>query len=152
MKRKNLVVIVVLVLIVLQLNLVLSHSEHETLDVKSIINSKVHCDKLNETQLEAIGDYFMQLMHQNNHEQMEEMMCDNDENCLKEMHTNMAYRFYCNQIDNADYYKPKLFWVYTVTTLSILILLILTAIIIYFILKNKNKVKNKNKGKVKKKK
>ena len=67
-------------------------------EAKKLIEQKVSCDELTEEQLEAIGDYYMELMHPGEaHEAMEEMMGGEGSESLRQVHLNMGYRFYCNK-------------------------------------------------------
>lgn len=67
-------------------------------ETKKLIESGISCDKLTEDQLEAIGDYYMELMHPGEqHEIMDRMMGGEGSESLRQAHINMALRFYCGQ-------------------------------------------------------
>src|SRR3989344_7165279 len=65
---------------------------------KQLIDSGVNCDNLNDVQLEAMGDYYMEQMHPGQaHEFMDNMMGGEGSESLKLVHINMAKRIYCNE-------------------------------------------------------
>ncbi|MFQ5474495.1 MAG: hypothetical protein ACE5DM_01535 [Candidatus Nanoarchaeia archaeon] len=65
---------------------------------KALIESGIACDGLSEEQLEAIGDYFMEQMHPGEaHELMDERMGGEGSENLRQVHINMARRFYCTE-------------------------------------------------------
>jgi len=79
------------------MSLVFAH-EHDFTEAKQIIDSKLGCDKLNDKQLELIGDYYMEQMHPGSaHEAMDSMMGGEGSQSLKQIHIQMAKRFYCNE-------------------------------------------------------
>ena len=77
----------------------------EFAEAKSIIDAKTPCSKLNENQLESIGDYLMEQMHPGEaHELMDRMMGGEGSESLRLIHIAMAKRIYCNDINSsADY-------------------------------------------------
>lgn len=75
-----------------------SIAEHEESFVKAqeIITQGIKCESLNDSDLEMIGEFFMEQMHPGEaHIRMDEMMSRGNDERLKEIHINMAYRFYC---------------------------------------------------------
>lgn len=65
---------------------------------KQLVNSNLSCDKLNESQLELIGDFYMEQMHPGQaHELMDNMMGGEGSESLKQVHINIAKRLYCNE-------------------------------------------------------
>jgi putative membrane protein len=67
-------------------------------ETKKLIDSNISCDKLNESQLEEIGDYYMEQMHPGSeHEMMDKMMGGEGSARLEQMHISMARRLYCNE-------------------------------------------------------
>ena len=65
---------------------------------KMLTDSEIACDKLSDEQLEAIGEYYMELMHPGEaHELMDEMMGGEGSASLKQVHINMAQQFYCEK-------------------------------------------------------
>ena len=77
-----------------------AHSDEDFAAAEDIISKKISCDELNDSQLEMLGDYYMEQIHPGEaHEQMDEMMGGEGSESLKQMHIAMAYRFYCNDGD-----------------------------------------------------
>ncbi len=65
-------------------------------EAKKLIESKAPCDQLNETQLEKMGDYYMEQMHPGElHEIMDERMGGEGSDSLRLAHISMAKAFYC---------------------------------------------------------
>lgn len=89
-------IIIILTILILSLSIVIAD---ESIDEgKKLVNSKVSCNNLNETQLEKIGDYIMEQMHPGEqHTSMENMMGGEESETLKQSHINMARRFYCGE-------------------------------------------------------
>jgi len=70
--------------------------EHNFEEVEQLIKNKVPCDNLTEDQLEMMGDYYMEQIHPGEqHEIMDNMMGGEGSESLRQVHINMAYRFYC---------------------------------------------------------
>ncbi len=89
-------IIVLAVVLVLGMVAVSAHSEAEFAEAQQLINSKVPCSQLNESQLSMIGDYYMEQMHPGAaHEYMDQMMGGDGSAALEQMHINMAESFYC---------------------------------------------------------
>ena len=83
----------------LALNLVNSITQQEINEAKGLIDSKVNCKSLSDSQLEIIGEYEMELMHPgDSHEAMHKMMGlkegSGDE---KQFHINMSKTIYCGE-------------------------------------------------------
>ena len=72
---------------------------NETFEVaESIINAELPCSQLTDSQLEDLGDYYMEQMHPGeSHELMDEMMGGEGSESLKDMHISMAKRLYCGE-------------------------------------------------------
>ena len=70
---------------------------NETFDAaKALIAQEVPCSDLTQDQLEQLGDYYMEQMHPGAaHERMDAMMGGEGSESLRQMHINMAKRFYC---------------------------------------------------------
>lgn len=67
---------------------------------KQLISSNVSCDKLNDRQLESIGDYFMEQTHPGaQHVAMENMMGGEGSESLRRAHLQMAQVLYCRRAD-----------------------------------------------------
>src|SRR3990167_6176032 len=74
-------------------------------DAKNIINAKTPCANLSESQLETLGDYFMEQMHPGeSHETMEKLMGGEGSESLRLIHIAMAQRLYCNDLNGAVNY------------------------------------------------
>lgn len=64
---------------------------------EQIVNARVSCSQLNESQMAMIGDYFMEQIHSGKqHEYMDAMMGGEGSQSLEYMHIAMAEQFYCN--------------------------------------------------------
>lgn len=73
-----------------------SHAE-DFAEAKQIIDAKTPCSKLAESQLEVLGDYFMEQMHPGEvHEAMDKMMGGEGSESLRQVHIAIAKRIYCN--------------------------------------------------------
>ncbi len=67
---------------------------------KALVDSKISCDKLTNDQLEAIGDYLMELRHPGEaHEYMDKMMGGESSASLRNAHIQMAQVLYCGRSD-----------------------------------------------------
>jgi uncharacterized membrane protein len=72
---------------------------------KQIIGSNISCDKLNSSQLELLGDYFMEQMHPGQaHEAMDQMMGGEGSDSLRNAHIQMALVLYCGQTNTSVTY------------------------------------------------
>ncbi len=101
MKINGLIGFLIVVLLLFS-TFALANGDHgsEIEEGRNLIGSKVSCDDLNDEQLEAIGDYYMEQMHPGEqHEVMDEMMGGEGSESLGEMHINMARSFYCGEHD-----------------------------------------------------
>src|SRR3989339_1278993 len=83
----------------LALNLVNSITQQEINEAKGLIDSKVDCKSLSDSQLEIIGEYEMELMHPGeSHELMHQMMgLKESSEAEKQFHINMAKAIYCGE-------------------------------------------------------
>lgn len=95
MKKIFLIVAVLL----LSLGLVSAISQKEIIEAKSLIDSKVSCNKLTDEQLELIGEYYMEQMHPGeSHELMHQMMgLKEGSEAEEQFHINMAKAIYCGE-------------------------------------------------------
>ncbi|MBI2668801.1 hypothetical protein HYX14_03080 [Candidatus Woesearchaeota archaeon] len=83
------------ILVLLLLPLALAH---EDVDAKTLIDSNVPCDQLDDDQLESMGDYYMEQIHPGEaHKLMDNMMGGEGSASLAQMHILMAKRLYCNE-------------------------------------------------------
>ncbi|RMD45247.1 hypothetical protein D6829_02805 [Candidatus Pacearchaeota archaeon] len=65
---------------------------------KEIISSKKSCDFLSDSDLEALGEYFMEQMHPGEeHELMDARMGGEGSEALRQAHIRMGTGFYCRQ-------------------------------------------------------
>ncbi len=63
-----------------------------------LVQSNVPCGKLTASQLESIGDYYMEQMHPGNlHEIMDERMGGEGSESLRLVHISIAKSFYCGE-------------------------------------------------------
>lgn len=72
---------------------------HDFTEGKELIESNADCDQLTEQQLEEIGEYLMEQMHQGErHGLMHQMMgLQEGTETEEQFHLNMAKRMYCNE-------------------------------------------------------
>ncbi len=69
----------------------------DTAYAQSLIQQKIPCSQLNQTQLISIGDYYMsQVFSPQQHEYMDNMMGGDSSPMAEQMHIAFAYRYYCN--------------------------------------------------------
>lgn len=70
-------------------------------EAEEIIANNVSCSDLSDSELDVLGDYYMEQVHPDEaHEYMDEMMGGEGSLSLEQVHIAMAYRFYCGE----DYY------------------------------------------------
>ena len=94
---RKILILIMSITLLLSINLVFAH-EHNFAETKQLIDSGISCDKLTDEQLESIGDYYMEQMHPGEaHEMMDQMMGGEGSENLKQVHIQMAKRFYCNE-------------------------------------------------------
>src|SRR3989344_108701 len=87
-----------ILLISIVLMAALATADESVEEGKKLVESKINCNELNDEQLNAIGDYYIEQMHPGeSHELMDKMMGGEGSITLKQMHTNMAKRLYCNE-------------------------------------------------------
>ncbi len=72
--------------------------------VDSILNSSIPCKELSNQDLVMIGDYFMELMHPQNHKIIEKVVCNNDEACLNQIHISVAKNTYCSKFHDYGWF------------------------------------------------
>jgi hypothetical protein len=94
-------IIMILGILLLSVALVSADGDHqsEIEEGKKLVESGVSCDKLNDEQLEAIGEYLMEQMHPGeSHEAMHKMMgMEEGTEYHKQVHVNMARMMYCGE-------------------------------------------------------
>ncbi len=70
-------------------------------EARKLIDAKTPCQDLTESQLEMIGDYYMEQMHPGeSHQYMEEAMGGEGSERLRLMHIAIAKKIYCNDLDS----------------------------------------------------
>ncbi len=73
--KKIIIIFVMIVALLLNLSLVNAVTQQEISETKSLIDSKANCKSLSDSQLEIIGEYYMEQMHPGeSHELMHKMM------------------------------------------------------------------------------
>ena len=92
--------IIFFVMLLLSVVFVAAHSG-EIEEGKILAESNVSCNSLNDAQLEAIGEYYMEQMHPGEaHELMDSLMGGESSESLRQMHIYMAKRLYCGEYGN----------------------------------------------------
>ena len=93
------IIFVVIVALLLSLGLANAITQQEISEAKGLIDSKVDCKSLSDSQLEIIGEYEMELMHPGeSHELMHKMMgLKEGSEAEKQFHINMAKTIYCDE-------------------------------------------------------
>lgn len=97
---RKILTLLVLGMLLLNIGLVFANGEHqnEVEEGKKLVESEISCDKFNDEQLEAIGEYLMEQMHPGEaHEMMDQMMGGEGSESLKQMHIQMAKGIYCDE-------------------------------------------------------
>ena len=91
--------LVISLILLLSLSLVSAISQQEIDEAKSLIDSKVSCDNLENEQLEIIGEYYMEQMHPGESHKLMHKMMGLEEGTEEEeqFHINMAQAIYCNE-------------------------------------------------------
>ena len=100
MKNKSYLILGIFVLFSLNFAFISAHGEETFAEAEEIIMQKISCDNLTESQLEILGDYYMEQMHPGElHEIMDERMGGEGSGSLKIVHINMGLAFYCGEHD-----------------------------------------------------
>lgn len=96
MKKTMLIVTAVLLF---GLHMAIAITPNEIAEAKTLVNSKADCNALSDSQLEIIGEYYMEQMHPaESHELMHRMMGLKEGSSQEEkFHISMAQRLYCNE-------------------------------------------------------
>ena len=83
---------------------VLAHGEEEIEQGRELVESKVSSDELSDEQLEAIGEYYMELMHPGSlHDAMHEMMgLEEGTEAHETFHISLAQRMYCGEYSSTS--------------------------------------------------
>src|SRR3989338_4715724 len=93
------IIFVLVVALLFNLSLVNAITEQEIKEAKSLIDSKIDCENLSDSQLEIIGGYYMEQMHPGEaHELMHKMMgLQEGSEDEEQFHINMAKTMYCGE-------------------------------------------------------
>src|SRR3989339_1584216 len=96
---KKIILLIIGLVLLLNLSLVSAVTQQEIDEAKSLVDSKVNCDKLTNSQLEIIGEYYMEQMHPGeSHELMHKMMgLEEGSETEEQFHVNMAKTIYCGE-------------------------------------------------------
>src|SRR3989344_1846684 len=96
---KKILLLILGIVLLLNLGLVNAATQQELDEVKNLIDSKVDCKNLSDSQLEIIGEYYMEKMHPGeSHELMHKMMgLEEGSEAEKQFHINMAKTIYCGE-------------------------------------------------------
>ncbi len=90
----------IIVMVALVASFALAADEFD--QARSLIQSKTPCNSLTESQLEEIGDYYMEQMHPGEyHVALEERLGGEGSATLKQAHLNIARMMYCGDAPNA---------------------------------------------------
>ena len=86
-------------ILLLNLSLVSAITQQEINEAKSLIDSKADCKSLSNSQLEMMGEYYMEQMHPGeSHELMHQMMgLKEGSEAEEQFHINMAKALYCGE-------------------------------------------------------
>ena len=93
------ILFIMIVVLLLNLSLANAITQQEINEAKSLIDSKADCKNLSNSQLEIIGEYYMeQTMPGISHERAHEMMgIKEGSEAEEQFHINMAKRIYCGE-------------------------------------------------------
>ncbi|MFH0714233.1 MAG: hypothetical protein V1847_00415 [Candidatus Diapherotrites archaeon] len=90
---------VLIVALLLIFSLASAITEQEINETKTLVNSGADCKSLSDSQLEIIGEYYMEQMHPGEaHELMHQMMeLQEGSDAEKQFHINLARNLYCGE-------------------------------------------------------
>ena len=93
------IIYVMAVILLLNLSLVSAITQQEINEAKKLIDSKADCKGLSNSQLEIMGEYYMEQMHpEESHELMHQMMgLKEGSEAEEQFHINMANSIYCGE-------------------------------------------------------
>src|SRR3989344_1985101 len=96
---KKILLLILGIVLLLNLGLVNAATQQELDEVKNLIDSKDDCRNLSDSQLEIIGEYYMEQMHPGEaHELMHKMMgLQEGSEDEEQFHINMAKTIYCGE-------------------------------------------------------
>ena len=93
------IIFAMITVLLLSFGLVNAITPQEISEAKNLIDSKADCKSLSESQLEIIGEYYMEQMHPGEaHELMHRMMgLAEGSKAERDFHINMARTIYCSE-------------------------------------------------------
>ncbi len=93
------IIFVLIAVLLLSFGLVNAVTQQEINKAKNLIDSKIDCESLSDSQLEIIGEYYMEQMHPGEaHELMHKMMgLKEGSGAEEQFHINMAKTMYCDE-------------------------------------------------------
>lgn len=96
------ILFVILVFLLLNLSLASAITQQEINEAKRLIDSKVDCKSLSDSNLEIIGEYYMEQMHPGeSHELMHQMMgLKEGSEAEEQFHISMAKAIYCGEAND----------------------------------------------------
>ena len=96
---KKTLLLTISIVLLLNLSLVSAITQQELNEAKSLVDSKADCKTLSDSQLELIGEYYMEQMHPGeSHELMHKMMgIEEGSEAEEQFHINMAKTIYCGE-------------------------------------------------------
>src|SRR3990167_8469580 len=99
MDKMKLTAVMFGILVVFVTGLVSAITPQEIDEAKNLIDSKVDCKSLSDSQLEILGEYYMEQMHPGEaHELMHKMMgLQEGSDTERQFHINMARTMYCGE-------------------------------------------------------
>ena len=94
---KKILLLILGIVLLLNLSLVNASTQQELNEAKNLIDLKVDCKNLSDSQLEIIGEYYMEQMHSGeSHELTHKMMgLTEGSEAEEQFHINMAKTLYC---------------------------------------------------------
>src|SRR3989344_5400896 len=93
------IIFVLIVVLLLNLSFANAVTQQELSEAKGLVDSKIDCKILSDSQLEIIGEYYMEQMHPGeSHELMHKMMgLKEGSEAEEQFHINMAKTIYCGE-------------------------------------------------------
>src|SRR3989304_3985909 len=93
------IIFTAIIVLLISLSLVNAVTQQELNEARSLIDSKADCKNLSSSQLEIIGEYYMEQMHPGeSHKLMHKMMgLEEGSEAEEQFHINMAKTIYCNE-------------------------------------------------------
>ena len=96
MNKYSIITLSFIILLLFGLVLVNASEMNNFAEAEKLVQERISCSDLTDSQLELIGDYYMEQMHPGEaHERMDTMMGGEGSESLKQVHINIAQAFYC---------------------------------------------------------